>query len=310
MRRQTSSGPEVVAVVASDLHLSARPPRCRAGEPDWYAAMGRMVGELRAACRRYRCPLIVAGDVFDVWNAPAKLINWAMVALPSPVYAVPGQHDLPYHDYSLAKWSAYWTLVEAGVIFNLEPGEPVEIEVKGSSIAMVGAPWGFELNPPSVEADIIVGVTHRYVWAGSAKYSTAKPEDEARQVFGRTKGYDVIIVGDNHQHFEVGNRPVVFNCGTAMKRTVADGAPCYGLLRSDATVETVAFDISKDSIAEADQGVSEGDEIDVEGLVDELEDLGTKPFDFRSAVERYIRDRNVDEGVARELRLAMENGHG
>ena len=45
----------------------------------------------------------------------SALISFAIRELPS-CYAIPGQHDLPNHSYTDIQRSAYWVLVEAGII--------------------------------------------------------------------------------------------------------------------------------------------------------------------------------------------------
>ena len=100
----------VIAVCCSDIHLSHRPPKLREAEPNWYAAQARVLSQVRAVVETHKCPLIVAGDVFDEgWRAhkcPPELVNFAIRHLPV-CYAVPGQHDLPHHRYADVDKSAY-----------------------------------------------------------------------------------------------------------------------------------------------------------------------------------------------------------
>ena len=120
MRQKT----RVVAIACADIHLQHTAPICRSGEPDWYAAMARPLEELRGLQENYDCPILCAGDVFNHWNnCPPELINWAIKHLPK-MYAIPGQHDLPQHRLDDVRKSAYWTMVEAGVIENLPLGLP------------------------------------------------------------------------------------------------------------------------------------------------------------------------------------------
>ncbi len=112
----------VIAILTSDWHLSHKPPIARVEEPDWYAAMERTVTQVVELQNKYDCPLVIAGDLFDKWNPPPQLINFALDELGSltmRAVAVPGQHDLPFHSYDHVESSAYWALELGKRIVNV-----------------------------------------------------------------------------------------------------------------------------------------------------------------------------------------------
>ncbi len=195
---------EVAAIVCSDIHLQHRPPIARSNEPDWYEAMARPLLEISTLCRIYSVPLIIAGDVCNRWDSPPELINFAIKMLPKEVYAVPGQHDLPNHRYDRIKKSAYWTLVEAGSITNLEEDKPYYI--KERNIVLYGFPWNAVLKPRSNAARdggtaIHIAVVHKYIWIKGHSFPGARREDRAKTIIGELDGYDAIVAGDNHSGF-------------------------------------------------------------------------------------------------------------
>ena len=100
----------IIAIFAADLHLSLKAPIWRSTEQDWFEAMLRPLVELRTLATLHNCPIVYAGDIFDKWNSPPELINFAIEHLPKG-HAIPGQHDLPLHNYEDIRKSAYWTLV-------------------------------------------------------------------------------------------------------------------------------------------------------------------------------------------------------
>jgi hypothetical protein len=65
-------------------------------------------------------PIVYVGDIWDHYRQPPEAINWAIRELPKG-YAIPGQHDLRHHNYEDIKKTAYWTLMEAGVILDMRP---------------------------------------------------------------------------------------------------------------------------------------------------------------------------------------------
>ena len=111
---------DVIAVLCSDIHLSLKCPVARSAEPNWLEATKRSLDELRSVAEEHNAHVVVAGDIFDRWNSPPEIINFAIENLPN-CYAIPGQHDLPNHRYEEIERSAYYTLIKAGIIENLNP---------------------------------------------------------------------------------------------------------------------------------------------------------------------------------------------
>lgn len=151
-------------------------------------------------------PVICAGDIFDRYNAGPELINFALAYLPR-MYAIPGQHDLPHHSYEDIRKSAYWTLVEAGKILNLEPGKPVGVGV----MQLWGFPWGTPVEPcpETPHLGIDVAVVHQYVWMKEHGYPGAPEENRVKNFLGKIVGYDAVVVGDNHKGFKAHQ---ILNC--------------------------------------------------------------------------------------------------
>jgi DNA repair exonuclease SbcCD nuclease subunit len=110
-----------VACCVADLHLSERVPAARGESPaEWLETQANYLRQIDDIARSLGVPVLIAGDVFDRWNAPAELINFAIDHMPTGVLSVPGNHDLPNHDLDQIERSAYWTLVRAGALSYLD----------------------------------------------------------------------------------------------------------------------------------------------------------------------------------------------
>ena len=307
-----STTPKVIAIACGDLHLQHKPPRCRECEPDWYAAMARPLGEIRELARKYSTSthnvlVICAGDIFDRWNSPPELINWAILHVQS-ILAIPGQHDLPEHNYEDRHRSAYETLVRAGHAVNLPPSFCVTYP----GLLLTGFPWGFDVEGSSVPSGrgvVSIAVAHEYNWIAGTEYPGAEKTQRITTKRKNLLDFDVVIFGDNHKgfHTRIGNTEI-FNCGTMMRRKIdeIDYKPQVGLIYSDGTVVPHFLDISQDKIE-----VPEISEIDPEvalnakDFLDELSSLEQNPLDFRLAVERYVKTGNVSKKVEAALLEAM-----
>lgn len=192
---------KVIAVLCADIHLSLKPPVARSEEPDWFEAMKRPLQELSNLADEHHAPIICAGDVFDNWYCSPELINFALQHLPK-MYAIPGQHDLPLHNYDLIYKSAFWTLVETEKVQLLEPNHPYRV---GKTI-LYGFPYGFPIKPlKNPEKDFLhIAVIHDYLWIEGSSYPNAPTEKNVSKTYKNFVGYDVIISGDNHQSFCLG----------------------------------------------------------------------------------------------------------
>lgn len=292
------------AVLISDLHLSHKPPAIRTDDR-WYRDMARYLKQLKRLADHHQVPIIAAGDIFHHWNEPAELISFAIKHCPK-VFAVAGQHDLPYHNLSDIKKSAYWTLVEAGVITNLEYGKPYHFE----DLSLYGFPFGTEIIPCSEphSLTIEVAVIHSFIWTQRTGYPGAPKEQRLRSYLDKLKGYDVALFGDNHQTIKFTTKAglTVFNPGTFIRRRRDEIShrPCVGLLLSDRSVKIHHLDTSKDRFSEEKEAVQST--IDTSGLLDELKDLESKPLDFKEACLRACDNRQVKPGVRKCVVEALE----
>lgn len=301
----------MIAVLCSDLHLSHKPPLARSAEDDWYGVMKRYLRQLKALATpkllESQLPVIVAGDVFDKWNPPPELINFAIRHMPE-VYAVPGQHDLPYHNYDDIQKTGYCTLVEAGVVIDVPPEIPVDIPGR-TPITLHGFPWGRPVTPLEDPCDVAidVAVVHQYVWTSKTGYVGAPKDKRLGNVVDNLKGYDVAVFGDNHKGFmktytdSLSGQPelTVLNCGAFMRRKAdeRDYRPRVGLLHADGVVKCHYLETDEDKFLDA------AEVMDVLGgagcgeFVGALAALGDSDIDFSSVVKRLMDGAKTDPDV-------------
>lgn len=321
MRIVRSASP-VVALCVSDLHIGLKAPVCRAGEADWLEAMGRSFSQLLqhqldvSPSSDDLVPVLVAGDVFDRWNAPAEVINWAIQNLPPFVFAVPGNHDLPAHRPELVHRSAYGTLVHAGAIKNMLT-RPRGLHYDANLILYATT---FNGEPPKVDRSgdralaVHVLVTHQYLWANDKHKHEGAPENcRLSNVVEQFADYDVVVVGDNHVPFDRSFHDGihVINCGTFLRRktTEAEHRPRIGRIHADGSVTSHFLDVRHDVI---DRGVSaEQEQVDdvsaeIDDLIAGLLTLQKSSLDYRENVMRAMKFRGVRQEVRDALLKAME----
>lgn len=295
---------EPLAVLVSDLHLSAKAPPGRAEKDAWYEVQRGHLRQVRRLCHANRCPLVIAGDVFDAWDAPPELITFAVEEFDlfpgGLVFAVPGQHDLPYHRYGDRGRGAYGTLVAAGVVKDLRPDVPFRFK---SGLVLHAFPWEHPVRPLRFArraGDVHVAVVHQYVWTEACKYPNAPP-DKSVDVFKKAAGgYDLVLVGDNHKNFRSGR---VFNHGTFVerKRDERGAGPAAGVIWSDGRLTLHPLDTSQDVWLPADEEVGAAPVPDAGAFVAAVRGLGDGVPDFFDACRRAAEDPAVGDSVRADV---------
>ncbi len=307
---------KVIAVLCSDIHLSHTPPVSRAAEPDWYEAMLRPIKQINYLSNTNNCPVVCAGDVFDRWNSPPELVNFAIKNLPR-MYAIPGQHDLPYHDFNEIKKSAFWTLVECEVVELLYPNSCM---MASQDLCLWGFPWGSPVQPleedaknnhTAINGTVHLAVVHEYVWRQGSTYPGAPEENNVSNLRRRLTGYDACVVGDNHKGFlskGAGDGIHILNNGSLMRRKSDEipYRPQVGLLHADASITTHELTYEDDKfIHEAYvTNVEEKANEHLEEFLQGLKKLGAEGLSFTDALVRYMEDNKLGPPVCEALRKA------
>lgn len=307
-------------ILISDLHFSSVPPVFRHTEKDWLKTQAGYVKQVKKLANQDHSegvlspvlPIFCAGDVFDKWNAPAKLINWALEHLPF-IYAVPGQHDLPYHNYANIKDSAYWTLVKTGRVYDVTPGHPVEVS-GGTPIRVHGFPWGFPVKPLRDPHAMILELclSHSFIWTATTGYPGAPLDQRLKPYKKKLRNYDVVHFGDNHKPVSFNldksiDTVTIFNPGGFVRRTADQlhHRPRVGILYSDGSVEPYYLDTSEDQTYENAVDIMK-DPSRLEELLNVLRHVPEGSADFEGELKRSMDRHNVSSDVRKFVLQCLE----
>lgn len=309
---------EVIAIAMSDIHLSDNPPAARSAEPNWFEAMQRPLEEVRQL--QYdlnKCPVIIAGDIFHTWKVSPALINFALDYLPDWIYAIPGQHDLPNHQYERKHESGYGVLQKTSKLTNLDPGVSQPLmdprNDSGWDYEIVGFPWGFPAVP-NTETYSKIAVVHSYIWRKGESYPNAPKESRADQVSPSFDGYEFVIHGDNHRGFLWGEGTCI-NCGAFIRRNIdeIDYEPQVGLLMDDHSIKIHKLESAKEDKFNSTAGILQGFKdgtLDARELVKEIRGMKSMTPDFVKSVFRALEncDQHVKNIVLEAMTPSIEEG--
>jgi len=304
-----------IAALVSDIHLSDTAPIARSNESDWIAVQEGYLSQWLDLKKKYKVTGIIAGDIFDKYKGSPTLINVAMDYLEGDL-AIPGQHDLPYHDYNEMKKSAFGVLVRGGTIRLINPEEPLMVT---SDLYLHGFPWGHKITPldrwiPDFDdSSIHLAVIHAYCWHKQHSFVGAEKRKNAVAYKKQLKGYDAAIFGDNHKGFLIksGDTTILNNGGFVCRKIdEIDYQPCMGLLFSDGSIERVPVDCSQDKWVNTKtlkEMVGEIEGVDIGGFIQELEQLGDTGLDYRLAINTYFNKKGVSKPVRKIITEILDN---
>ncbi len=300
---------KVIAILCSDIHLSAKPPRARRKEACWFDAMAYTLTQMRALSERYTAPILCAGDLFDHWRAEPELINFAINYLPE-MYAIPGQHDLPLHNIDLIKRSAFWTMVLVGRVTPVHFGKPLIAE---NNLVIHGFPWDTTIAPFEGESKKHhVAICHQYFWTNHHHFPGAPKEREAKVYRNKIKGYHAVAFGDNHKGFLTKiNDTFVLNCGgfTRRKSDEENYEPQVGLLCRSGRIIIHKFKTSHEkfiTLAEEEEGLRKMLRVnDMGDFLVGLSELQQQSFDFVEALNYAMEKKSVSNNIRRLILQAL-----
>ena len=297
---------QVVALAVADIHLRHSCPPARAAESDWYKAMLRPIEQLRALVAEYKCPVICAGDIFDRWDSPPELINFAIKYLPKMI-AIPGQHDLPNHEYGSKHRSAYRTLELAGILWGGDTGRLL----LSREVSVDKFPWGTSVKSNGFKGDTLINIAliHSLIWKKGHTYPDAPETSNIKAWMDRLDGYNVAVFGDNHDGFiDTSKGCRIMNCGCLIraKSNERDYKPSVGLIYDDGSITRKHLDTSEDKWIDPEPKKVDSEVAELKDFLQELHTLGVSKLDFRTAVERYLEKNKVRESVIKILIDSME----
>lgn len=290
-----------IAIAISDLHLSLTQPICRA-DKDWMAIQAHYLDQVKETAQGLNplksVPILCAGDIFDRWNTPPELINFALTHLPDGMLCIPGQHDLPNHRINQLHRSGYGVLKETGKIVDVS-----ELSHMIEGITIHGFGWGQKIQPLEINRDddtLHIALIHQYCWTIDHSYSGAPEESHLSSFSKQLDRYDVAIFGDNHKGFlkKLKTGTVVLNVGGFIRRRSDEVAyePSIGIIYNDGVVEQKRLDTSIDTFHKISKGKEEIP-LNVKEFIQGLESLGEHGLNFKEAVENHLRSEEIDKEI-------------
>lgn len=296
---------KIDAIICSDLHLTEQTPECRLD--NYIEAQRTKLSFISDLQKKYDCPVLCAGDIFDHWKPSPWLISFALQYLPDGLIAIPGQHDLPQHNLDLIEKSGFYALVSAGKIRPLS-----YVELKSIDSDLYCVPFGAPL-PDKEEIDtalINILMLHQLTWQ-KEPWPGADPKGNARALLKQNPDFDLIITGDNHQAFtEEYKGRLLINPGSMLRKTAdqIDFKPRVYLWDAESnTAEPVYLPIEAGVVSRKHIEVKEERKNRLDAFINIIKseefEIGVS---FEETVRKVLNSRNINQTIKAKILEALD----
>jgi DNA repair exonuclease SbcCD nuclease subunit len=272
------------AILCSDWHLREDIPVCRTD--DYWSAQWRKVDFISDLQKKYICPVLHAGDLFDHWKPSPNLLRETIKHLPKQFYTIYGQHDLPQHSLNL---------VDKCGINVLEADKTLKI--------LKGVHWGqvpTEETIQDLEPKFKILVWHKMNYQGKLPYPGCVDPSSA-SLLRKHPQFDLILTGDNHKTFteEFEGRRLV-NPG-ALMRMEADEInhkPCVFLWDNITNkIEQIFIPIEQDVISREHIEKIEQRDARIDAYISKFDMEWESKFTFKENLENFKKTNTVRDSV-------------
>ena len=181
-------------LLTADWHIRGDRPRCRIDE-DWIESQRQDIQAVVDIARREKVDEAwVLGDLFHQPRAATEAVNMVLVGLKDlrdvcPVYILPGNHDLPYHDYGNLEQSSL------GIVLKSFP--ELQTREDPSGLTLAAAPFG--LDPVDPHAD--VWATHQLTFENDETKPPMAGGKIAQDLLDEAPGVHEVVTGDYHRGY-------------------------------------------------------------------------------------------------------------
>lgn len=275
---------EVDLIITSDWHLRETPPVSRVD--DFEKTMWQKVDFISELQKKYDCPVIHAGDLFDRWKPSPYLLAKTIQHLPNDFHTIYGNHDLPQHNLELKD--------KCG-IFVLEMARKLKI--------INGRHWNMDFNDNQYfeYKNRKIHVAHVMTYQGAKPYPNCT-DFPASKILRKYKGFDLIITGHNHQQIvEEYNGSVLLNPGAILRlnSNEQEFTPCVWLWNAEENkLKKVPIPVDKSAVQVPKNRVQREERNErIDAFISKLNNDWGNEMDFEINVRNAIAVNDVSKEV-------------
>lgn len=288
------------AILCGDIHLREDTPICRTD--NFWEAQWKKIDFISDLQKKYTCPVLCSGDLFDYWKPSPMLLSWATEHIPDQFHTIYGQHDLPQHSMELAYKSGLYNLWKNDKLEILNYNMHLKYTVDGCSFGSIPIDCEKRGNQQ-------VLVWHKMVYQGKLPWPGCT-DPLGASLLRKYPQYSIIITGDNHKPFvEEYKGRLLVNVGSMM-RTTADQInykPCVWLWYAETnTVVPVYLPIEKDVISREHLDIQEQRDNRIDSFISRLDTDWKASLSFEDNLTIFEKENKVRKSVMDIIYKSLE----
>ena len=284
------------AILTGDWHLRETNPICRTD--DFWRAQWKKVDFISDLQKKYDCPVLHSGDLFDHWKPSPYLLATTIKQIPNQFFTVYGNHDLPQH--------------------SLEQKEKCGLEVlksAGKLTILPGVHWGQDpekgslLFPTTPDRDVLIWHVMTYKGKPPWPGCTDKPTQEILNKY--CYQFDLIVIGHNHKTFidDLDDTVRLVNPGslTRMSADQVNHQPCVFLWWAQSnTIKRVGVPHERNVVSREHIDQPQQRKERMEAYINNMESGWQVGLSFEKNLERFFAKNKVTKKIKEVIWESME----
>ena len=285
-------------ILCSDLHLRVTVPICRKEtEAQWVETQTKQLSFIAEEAHKRNCGIAMAGDIYHKPSVPDIMKNiFFSIFEGLSVGIMPGQHDLPNHNYNEIERSSFGVLWNSGKFqsmctfgdYILYGEEEITTRKKSNILFLHDLIFENEKSiPPNVEAKL------------------------AQDVLDKYPDYDWILCGDNHHGFHYKNKGrhlIMSGCINRQAADYIDYEPCIWFIDTkENIVEKILMPDDVNMVDTSHIKNKEEKEERVSAFVTSIKENKGVSLDFEENVRNSLLSKDIEDGVKITVRELMED---
>jgi predicted phosphodiesterase len=285
----------VDAIFLSDVHIMERVPLCRTD--NFLNVIVNKMEQLKKVQEKYRCPIFIGGDIFDVSRmAKASDVFWIKFfeSFKNKIIAIPGQHDIPNHNIEKIFDSSLGVIDVACENFSLIPLAFEQLETFNWKFGGIKRKIGMIHKLFHHKKEDIIKDSSGNKLSSSAKVFLRKHLD-----------CDVILSGDNHKTFVVEyENKILINPGSVfrMRADQIDHRPCVFLYDAEKNKVTPEyFQIKEDVVTREHLEKKEDRQDRMDAYINKLNEEENIGISFSKNLENIFKINKIEKAVQNKI---------
>lgn len=282
-------------ILTADWHLRESQPICRTD--DFWEAQWDKVRQVSDLQKKYDCPVVHSGDLFNHWKPSPLLLSMCFKYLPDRFYTCYGNHDLPQHAIELSEKSG---------IETLRAGDRLEVIDYA-----YGRKPPKDPSVPDIGVDFPFLVWHEFVYQGQLPWPGCKAMTDW-DVIKEFDEYNLIVTGDNHKSFVTYDEQtdtLLVNPGSLTRQTSDQVDFCprvYLYFENNNRVREQLLEIKEDVVSREHIEKKEKHDERIQAFVEKLHDEWEMGVSFEENLNRFEKNNEVDKDIIQIIKKAID----